>query len=573
MTERHLITSALPYVSATKHLGNLAGSLLPADVRARHLRQRGREVLFVCATDEHGTPTEIAAAAAGVDPRTFCDRGHADQAETFRSFGLSFDHFGRTSSRANHALTQHLYRCLDGQGLIEERTVSQVYSPRDARFLPDRYVLGTCPRCGDPGARGDQCEACGSLLDATDLLDPRSAVSGDAALEVRDTRHLFLRQSALASRLRDWLSTREGWAPSLLALARSQTGPDLRDRCITRDLSWGVPVPRPGFEGKSFYVWFDAPIGYLAAVVDWAAAAEGRDWQRWVHGEVSSEVAWEQHLGKDNAIFHCVNFPATLLGSGEPWKTADRVKAFNWLTYEGGKFSTSSQRGIFLDRALDVAPADLWRWWLTANAPESADVDLDPARFADDVNKDLADVLGNLVQRTTALAHKAHGRVVPEGGDPTECDEAVAREAAAIVLAIARHFDALEFRAAAAAVRSLWVRANAYLQQSAPWTVARTDPVRAATILRVALNLARLSAVVAWPIIPTLASEALSRLGETIDPRRGPAWPDDARGSVLDGLPPGTPLTLGVPLVAKVTPEAASAAGRARGATSGSAVA
>ena len=391
-----LITSALPYINGVKHLGNLVGSLLPADVHARFRRQLGDEVLFICGTDEHGTPAELGAIEAGEDVRHYCDAQHAIQADVYRRFGLSFDHFGRSSCRQNHALTQHFYRRLDAAGLIEERSVRQVWSSVDRRFLPDRYVLGTCPHCGFAAARGDQCDGCGTLLDPADLVRPRSALSGDTRVELRASRHRFLRQSLLVDRLNAWVGTRTGWPPFVAALARSWLTSDLRDRCITRDLSWGVPVP--GFENKVFYVWFDAPIAYIAATQEWAERDPARrDWQDWWWQ--ADDVRYIQFLGKDNVPFHAVSFPATLIGSGEPWKTVDVIKGFHWLNYEGGKFSTSRRRGIFTDAALEELPADLWRWWLIANAPETSDTDFTVGRFAADVNKDLADVFGNLVNR------------------------------------------------------------------------------------------------------------------------------------------------------------------------------
>ena len=331
-----LITSALPYVNGIKHLGNLVGSLLPADVHARFRRQIGDDVLFICATDEHGTPAELAALRAGEDVGEFCARQHAIQADIYRRFGLSFDHFGRTSSPQNAALTQQFYRWLDAAGLIDERELHQVWSPVDQRFLPDRYVLGTCPHCGYGEARGDQCDGCGTLLDPNELIAPRSALSGDIALEIRPTRHLFLRQSRLVETLLAWIDQRDGWPPFVVSTARSWLTAELRDRCITRDLAWGIPVPRPGFEGKVFYVWFDAPIGYIAATQEWAAQEASRDWRRW--WRQADDVRYIQFLGKDNVPFHAVSFPATLLGSGEPWKTVDVIKGFHWLTYEGGKF-------------------------------------------------------------------------------------------------------------------------------------------------------------------------------------------------------------------------------------------
>ncbi len=552
MSRRILITSALPYVNGVKHLGNLVGSLLPADVHARFHRQIGSEVLFICATDEHGTPTEIAAGRVGQSPRIYCDAQHARQAQIYREFGLTFDHFGRSSAQSNHALTQHFYRRLNAAGLIEERSVLQIWSVSDGRYLPDRYVLGTCPHCGDPGARGDQCDTCGSILDPVDLITPRSALSGDTQLELRESRHLFLRQSSLLDALGAWLDTREGWPPFVTTLARSWLTDDLKDRCITRDLTWGVPVPRKGFDGKVFYVWFDAPIAYISATQDWAAADSGRDWRPWWWGAAARETRYVQFLGKDNVPFHTVSFPATLLGSREPWHTVDVIKGFHWLTYEGGKFSTSQGRGVFCDSALEALPADLWRWWLIANAPESADTDFRVTRFAADVNKDLADVFGNLVQRVARFAQSAFAGRVPYDGEPSPVERAMAADIAAHVQRLRAHHEAREFRRASAETRALWSRANAYVQEAAPWTALRTDRARAALVTRTALNLVQLSATVAWSIMPNLAARVLRLLG---DPSADttPRWPekiDDTTLTKITGVLCPAPVE---PLVAKVT--------------------
>jgi methionyl-tRNA synthetase len=527
---RYLITSAIPYVNGVKHLGNLIGSLLPADVHARFRRQSGAEVLFICGTDEHGTPTELSARAAKQDVRAYCDQQHAIQAGIYRRFGLSFDHFGRSSSPHNHALTQHFYRRLDAAGLIEEREVQQVWSPEDRRFLSDRYIVGICPQCRYEAARGDQCDGCGTLLDPPELLDPRSAISGDRNLEIRTSRHLFLRQSQLVERLRDWLDHREGWPAWVSSLARSWLTADLRDRCITRDLTWGVPVPRPGFEGKVFYVWFDAPITYLAATKEWSDALRSeRDWRSWWWQ--APDVEYVQFLGKDNVPFHTVSFPATLLGSGEPWKTVDVIKGFQWLTYEGGKFSTSQQRGVFTDTALDVLPADLWRWWLVANAPESGDVDFNFRRFAGDITKDLADVFGNLATRATSFACRAFDGRIPVDGEPGPPEHALAHEVDRRIARLRRWHENLEFRRAAAETRALWVLANGYIQEQAPWRTIKADPVRAAVTTRSALNLVWLCATVAWSIIPSLANRVLSGIGDAAD---CPSWPDRQASALLD---------------------------------------
>ena len=542
-----LITSALPYINGVKHLGNLVGSLLPADVHARFRRQSGDAVLFICGTDEHGTPAELGAAEAGQNVRPYCDAQHGLQAAVYRGFGLSFDHFGRTSAPQNHALTQHFYRRLDAAGLIDERSIRQVWSAQDRRFLPDRYVLGTCPHCRSESARGDQCDDCGALLDPTDLIAPRSALSGATDLELRASRHLFLRQSALRDRLNGWLGTRSGWPPFVLSLAKSWLTADLRDRCITRDLAWGVPVPRPGFAGKVFYVWFDAPIGYIAATQEWAARDPQRDWRDWWQRD---DVRYLQFLGKDNVPFHTVSFPATLIGSGEPWKTADVIKGFHWLNHEGGKFSTSRGRGIFCDAALEELPADLWRWWLIANAPESADTDFSVARFAADSNKDLADVFGNLVNRAFRFTARTFAGCVPAGGEPGAREQALAAEIEARVARLREHHTGLEFRRAAAETRAIWARANAYLQDSAPWSGFTANPARAAVATRTALNLIRLSAVVAWSIVPEIAGRVLAGFGEDdVIPR----WPENVVQAILSSEHAGRPLAPTDLLVGKIS--------------------
>ena len=319
---RHLITSAIPYINGIKHLGNLIGSQLPADLFARYQRGRGREVLFLCATDEHGTPAELAANKAGKPVDEFCAEMHEVQARIAEGFRLSFDHFGRSSSPQNHALTQHFAGKLQENGLIREVSEEQVYSHADGRFLPDRYIEGTCPNCAYDKARGDQCENCTKQLDPTDLLEPRSAISGSTDLEVRETKHLFLRQSTLRDDLDAWINTKTNWPVLTTSIARKwlHDGDGLRDRGITRDLDWGISVKNgdqewPGMEGKVFYVWFDAPIEYIACAGEWAEAHDlaEADWQRWWRTDKGAEdVTYTQFMGKDNVPFHTIGFPATV---------------------------------------------------------------------------------------------------------------------------------------------------------------------------------------------------------------------------------------------------------------------
>ncbi|HAV51090.1 MAG TPA: methionine--tRNA ligase [Brevundimonas sp.] len=536
------MTSALPYINGIKHLGNLAGSMLPADVWARFKRGQGHEVLYICATDEHGTPAELAAAAAGQDVRTYCDEQHQIQKAAGEAFGLSYDWFGRSSNAPNRRLTQHFARVLEDNGLIEERVDQMIYSIDDGRFLPDRYVEGTCPHCAYEKARGDQCDNCGRLLDPMDLKDPYSSVSGSRNLEVRDTRHLYLLQTKLEGRIRDWISSKTDWQTLARSIALKHLDEGLIDRGITRDLKWGVPVvgpdggPRPGMEGKVFYVWFDAPIEYIGATEEWAEATGGtwRDW--WRTDEGADDVRYVQFMGKDNVAFHTVSFPATILGSGEPWKTVDTLKAFNWLNWYGGKFSTSQGRGVFMDQALDLLPADYWRWYLTAYGPEHSDSAFTWEQFQSAINKDLADVLGNFVNRIVKFTESKFGGVVPEGTALTDEDRAFQTHINAAVAEATAAFEAMEFRKAAAETRAIWAAGNEYLTKAEPWVKYKSDVDAAAVGVRTGLNLAALFGILALPIIPDAGKKILDALG----------IPDEHRSfrfrdipGLLNSLPPG----------------------------------
>ncbi len=528
---RHLITSAIPYINGVKHLGNLVGSQLPADLYARYLRARGHEVLFLCATDEHGTPAELAAAKAGKPVADYCAEMWEVQNRLAAGFRLSFDHFGRSSSPQNHALTQAFAKALDDAGLIREVTEQQMYSPTDGRFLPDRYIEGTCPNCGFDSARGDQCDNCTKQLDPVDLIDPRSVISGAMDLELRETKHLFLRQSVMKDQLADWIDSKTDWPILTTSIAKKwlNDGDGLQDRGITRDLDWGIPVqkgdaPWPGMEGKVFYVWFDAPIEYIACAQEWVDAGKGGDWERWWRTDKGADdVTYTQFMGKDNVPFHTLSFPATILGSGQPWKLVDYIKSFN---YDGGQFSTSRGRGVFMDQALEILPADYWRWWLLSHAPESSDSEFTWDNFQASVNKDLADVLGNFASRVTKFCRSKFGEVVPEGGSPGAREDQLMTDIAAKLAEYESHMAAMEIRKSASALRALWVLGNEYLQDAAPWSTFKTDPDTAAMQIRLALNLIRLYAVVSSPFIPDASRDLRSALN-TDD-----AWPDTVEAAL-----------------------------------------
>lgn len=540
--QRFLITSALPYINGIKHLGNLAGSMLPADVHARFRRMQGHEVLFLCATDEHGTPAELAAAEAGKSVQDYCLEQHEIQKKAGEGFHLSFDHFGRSSSAQNYELTQHFAHVLEQNGFIEERVSKQIFSIDDNRFLPDRYVEGTCPKCGFEDARGDQCDNCGTLLDPMDLINPRSKISGSTNVEVRDTSHLFLCQPKLEKNIGDWVeASKPNWPHLAYSIAKKWLDEGLQDRAITRDLSWGVPVAyngkvREGFENKVFYVWFDAPIEYIGAAQEWAQKT-GNDWQRWWRKDKGADdVTYVEFMGKDNVAFHTVSFPATILGSNEPWKLVDRLKAFNWVTWYGGKFSTSNKRGIFMDAALDLMPGDYWRWYLMANAPESSDAAFTLEGFQAAVNSDLANVFGNFINRITKFAVSKFDGEVKGGGEYGDIEHELFKNILEKMAQINQCHEEMEFRKAAAETRAMWVLGNEYLQTKAPWSLFKTDLEQSALGVRVGLNLCALFAIAAIPFIPETANKVLDALGV---PNENRNWWHGAGVEVFDALPHG----------------------------------
>ena len=553
---RHLITSALPYINGIKHLGNLVGSMLPADVYARFQRARGNETLFICATDEHGSTTELAALESGKDVATFCAEQHTAQKKVCEGFGLSWDYFGRSSSQQNHELTIHFARQLWKRGHLELRSTKQVYSVADGRFLPDRYVIGTCPHCGYERARGDQCENCTRVLDPVDLIEPRSAISGSKEIEVRDSTHLFLKQSQFVDQLRKWIAGHEkDWPVLVTSIANKWLDEGLQDRGITRDVQGGIPVPDDigdgKLKGKVFYVWFDAPIEYISATKEWAdATGKDNSWKTWWYN--AKDVRYTEFMGKDNVPFHTVGFPVTIFGSEEPWKLVDRLKGSNYIQFDGGKFSTSEKRGVFMDTALEILPADYWRYYLMANAPESADTNFTWEHFASIINKDLADVLGNFVNRVTRFCVSRFDGAVPGEGQYGDEEKALEEELDERVARYTELLEALEFRKALGELRAIWVAGNEYLTRAAPWTHIKTDRAKAAAGVRMGLNLVHLFAHLSWPVIPTAARaihHAIQPAPEIIP------WPEESMHEFLDQLDHGQAITPPNVLFAKITDE------------------
>ena len=559
--KRILITSALPYVAGVKHLGNLVGSMLPADVFARFCRARGHETLFICATDEHGAPVELAALEEGKPVAQYCAHWYGVQKELGDRFGLSFDNFGRSSSVQNHELTLHFARQLWKNGFLELRTTKQAYSPTDGRFLPDRYVIGTCPHCNYDRARGDQCENCTRVLDPIDLKNPRSAVSGAQDIEIRDATHLFLKQSEFVDKLRSWIDSHKAeWPQLVTSIAYKWLDEGLKDRGITRDLEWGIPVPDDigdgKLKGKVFYVWFDAPIEYIAATKEWADKNnKGDAWKDWWHGDAAKDVTYWEFMGKDNVPFHTVGFPVTIMASGEPWKLVDRLKGFNWLNYDGGKFSTSGKRGIFMDKALEVSPADYWRYYLIANAPESNDSNFTWEQYAGTINKDLADVLGNFVNRVTKFCVARFDGKVPGEGAYGDEEKALIADLDRRVAQYTEFLEQAEFRKAMGELRAIWVAGNEYLTRAAPWTLIKTDRDKAAVGVRMGLNLVHLFAHLIWPVMPEMALKIHNAIQIPVLTNGAIPWPDRPMAEELDGLEADMPINPPDVLIAKIADE------------------
>lgn len=544
--KKYLITSALPYINGIKHLGNLVGSLLPADIYARYLRQRGEQVLCICGTDDHGAPAEIAAQEAGMPVAEYCQQMYQTQKDIYDKFNLSFDHFGKTSTPANKRLTQEIFNDLERNGYIVEKTIQQYYSIADRRFLADRHITGTCPKCNYAMARGDQCDGCGSLLDPTELINPRSTLNPQDTLELRETKHLFLDLPKLQPKVKAWTDKLDNPSKVVSGIIRKWLEEGLEQRCITRDLDWGIPVPKPGYEDKVFYVWFDAPNGYISITIDWAEKTGNPDaWKQW--WLQADNVHYTEFMAKDNVPFHAVMWPAILLGTEKPWKMVDYIKGFNWLTYAGGKFSTSQKRGVFTDVALELFPADYWRYYLMASVPESSDADFSFTDFGKVINHDLADSLGNFTARVLTLVEKYFAGKVPQH-DTTTLDQELVQQTAELCIKLDQAHSELKYRDVTAHMRSLWALGNEYITRQQPWSVAKQDLTKAGYILSNCLHLLRIFAITAWPIIPGTAEQIYALVSKESHPGHIPI----TQAADFNCLPSGSAVAGKVTLFAKL---------------------
>ncbi len=521
MAQKYLITSALPYVNNILHIGHLVGCLLPSDVYARFCRAMGRDVLYIGGSDEHGTPSEVGALKENIPVEEYVDKYRAKHLDAVRDFKLSFDLYGRTHTKTHEKLIHELFERLDSQGMITEKASMQPYSVNEKKFLADRYVVGTCPRCGYDHAYGNECDKCSASLDPDELINPHSATDPTSPVEMRETKHLYFKLSAMQDKLRAWINSRKGWPKTATAIANKWLDEGLRDNPITRDLKWGIPVNKPGYEDKVFYVWFDAPWGYVSI-----SQAATDDWASWWK---NPDCHYTEFMAKDNISFHSIFFPAEELAMNDNWKTVDTLKGQNFLNFNGAKVSKSTGNGIFLDDALSIAPSDCWRYALIASAPETDDVDFTTTRFAEIVNKDLNGLLGNFVSRVCKLTEKNFGLNVPKtNGIDGELAKQINEKIAELTAAL----DACEFRKSIAALRGIYSIANEYMTVHEPWALIKNgDMDAAAAVLNECFQMIDLFARVSAPVMP----DTVEKIQNIFGGKHDLSWPTKYEHRIENG--------------------------------------
>lgn len=507
--QRYTITAALPYTNGPIHIGHLAGVYVPADIYARFLRMQGNDVAFVCGSDEHGVAIPMKAKKEGITPRQLIDKYHAIIKQSFTDFGISFDNYSRTSSEIHHRTASEFFRKLYGDGKFVEETSEQLYDAEANQFLADRFVTGTCPKCGNPEAYGDQCENCGTSLNATDLINPRSALTG-AVPSMKETRHWFLPLNQYESWLKQWILVghKRDWKVNVYGQVKSWIDDGLRARAVTRDLDWGIPVPVEGAEGKVLYVWFDAPIGYISSTKEWAER-NGKNWEDYWKAKDTRLVHF---IGKDNIVFHCVIFPIMLKAEGS-YILPENVPANEFLNLEGNKLSTSKNWAVWLHEYLEDFPnqQDVLRYALTANAPETKDNDFTWKDFQARNNNELVAVFGNFINRVVVLTDKYYEGEVPLPGKFSNIDEETLKTLQAYPGVIASSIEKYRFREAQGELMNLARLGNKYLADEEPWKVVKTDPERVKTVMYVALQIASALATLSEPFLP-FTSEKLKRI-------------------------------------------------------------
>jgi methionyl-tRNA synthetase len=498
--KRYTVTAALPYTNGPIHIGHLAGVYVPADIYVRYLKLKGEDVAFLCGSDEHGVPITIKAKKEGISPQDVVDKYNAIIKQSFQDFGIQFDNYSRTSAKIHHDTATEFFKTMYDKGKFIEETTEQLYDAKANQFLADRFVTGTCPKCGNEEAYGDQCEKCGSSLNATDLINPKSAITGDVPT-LKSTKHWFLPLDQYDGFLKDWIlkDHKKDWKSNVYGQCKSWIDEGLRARAVTRDLDWGIPVPVKGGEGKVLYVWFDAPIGYISSTKEWAER-EGKDWEPYWKDKDTKLVHF---IGKDNIVFHCIIFPAMLKAEGS-YILPDNVPANEFLNLEGRKLSTSKNWAVWLHDYLEDFPGkkDVLRYVLTANAPETKDNDFTWKDFQTRNNSELVAIYGNFINRVVVLTHKYYEGVVPKAFDFSEADLKVFEDIKTFPSQIAASIEKYRFREAQGVMMNLARLGNKYLADEEPWKLQKTNPERTSTIMYVALQVSSALAVLSEPFLP-----------------------------------------------------------------------
>lgn len=510
---RTLVTAALPYANGPIHLGHLAGAYLPADIYVRYLRLKGEDVIFICGSDEHGVPITITADKEGVTPQQIVDRYHSMNKDSFAQFGMSFDNYSRTTLPVHHQTGQEFFLEFYRQKLLVEKSEKQLYCEKDRMFLADRYVEGTCPVCGNTEARGDQCEKCGTWLEQTQLIDPKCKICGTTPV-VRETKHWYFPLGKFQKQLEEYVDSKK-WKENVRSYVDSWLKQGLEDRAVTRDLHWGIPVPLQGYENKVLYVWFEAVLGYISSTKELSQKKGDQNfWKKYWQNDETRYVAF---IGKDNIVFHTLIFPAMLMAWNEGGKSRyvlpDAVPANEFLNFEGKKFSKSRGWGIDLKDFIEVFPADALRYALALNLPESRDSDFYWKDFQARVNNELADTLGNFVNRTLQFIQRYYDGKIPERGKLSELDKWAAGEMKAAPDKVGKLFEAFKFRDGVVEAMSLARAANKYFNDSEPWKSRNENPVQCATTLNICSQLARSLTILLSPVIPFAAEEIWKMLG------------------------------------------------------------
>ena len=524
--KRHTVTAALPYANGPVHIGHLAGCYLPADIYVRYLRSKGEDVKFICGSDEHGVPITIKAKKEGITPQQVVDKYHKIMGDAFREFGISFDIYSRTSSKTHHETASEFFKTLYNKGVFEEEITEQYFDEKANQFLADRYIIGTCPKCGNENAYGDQCENCGSTLNATDLINPKSTLSGEKPV-LKKTKNWFLPLDKMQPKIEAYIDSHKEWKSNVFGQCKSWLNAGLQPRAMTRDLDWGVKVPIEGADGKVLYVWFDAPIGYISATKELFKNANPADWELYWKDKETKLVHF---IGKDNIVFHCIIFPAMLMAEGS-YVLPENVPANEFLNLEGNKISTSRNWAVWLHEYLleFKDKQDVLRYTLCANAPETKDNDFTWKDFQAKNNNELVAILGNFVNRTLVLTQKYYEGNVPDAAEYNKNDILLLEEMSKYPAKIAASIETYRFREALSELMNLARMGNKYLADNEPWIVIKTDAKRVQTVMNLSLQICANLTILMEPFLPFTSA----KLGAMLNLNKGLRWNDATRTDLL----------------------------------------